>query len=111
MKKFIVLIAFTALIVFIVFKNSVYNPYSGNYECKSNSNLVLKLNKDNSFLLSYSVGKVSESVHGKYQVEDNNIILTTSKDNMDTLFANNLHGKVYGSMIKVTELNDEFIKY
>ncbi|MFL0269104.1 hypothetical protein [Candidatus Clostridium radicumherbarum] len=111
MKKFIVLIAFTALIAFIVFKNSVYNPYSGYYECKSNSNLVLKLNKDNSFLLSYSVGKASESVNGKYQVEDNNITLTTSKDNVDTLFTNTLHGKIDGSMIKVTELNDEFIKY
>lgn len=111
MKKFIIIIVCIALIIFVCYRDKDYKPYSGSYELTSNLNCVLRLNKDNSFILSVTVGKTSEFVKGKYQIEDNNITLTPSKNNVDKYITNTLHGKVEGSSIKIVELRDDFVKY
>lgn len=63
----------------------------------------MRLNKDNSFILYYEAGKGSESIKGKYQIEDNNITLTPSKNNIYKFITDTLHGKVGGKRIKLAE--------
>ncbi|MFL0246349.1 hypothetical protein [Candidatus Clostridium stratigraminis] len=111
MKNLIIFIVFAVLLIFVCFRYNGYNPYSGTYEFTGNSNLELKLNNDNSFILYYVVGKDSELIKGKYQVKDNSITLTPNKNNLDKFITETLHGNVEGKKIIVSELHGDFIEY
>lgn len=111
MKKLIFIILFIVLIGFMIFKDKGYNPYSGTYRYTGQENLVLRLNKDNSYILYYPVGKRDAFVKGKYEVVDNSIALTPGKENVNKFMAKSLHGKVEGARIILVEYNGDFIKY
>lgn len=110
MKKIIILIVLGALIIFVEFTGKQYNPYAGTYQFAKNSNLVLRLYKDSSYILFNAVGKKTDFVKGEYQVENNAITLTPKKNNIDKFIIYTLHGKVDGSKITIEELKGEFVK-
>lgn len=88
------------LIFFTVHLSSCSNnPYAGVYFCKRNTNIVLKLKDDNSFILVDNLDKDSECFVGNYSIKDNIISLKFNDKNSAKIFSGILKGKFKGSVI------------
>ena len=113
MKKFILVLMLFLIAVTIIFSQagSNENPYAGSYQYRGGRDMVLRLNKDDTFILFNAVGKNSDFVKGKYKVEDNNLTLIVNNNNLDKFITGTLSGKVEGSRIRIEAMQGYFTKY
>lgn len=109
MKKSIIAVACVLLLVYVI-GNKNTGPYSGVYVLKQNPNIVLKMKDNNTFTIDITMGKGSESVKGKYTVNDNKIVLVPDENDWNKEIIKTLHGKVEGAKIELTEWKSEFYK-
>lgn len=84
------------------------NPYAGTYCYDGNTNIILRLNDDDSFTLVYNMDKINEYYYGKYHIEDNNLQLKFNSDSVNKMFKQISAGKVEGSRINLSKSGNTF---
>lgn len=108
MKKILSILILVLIIISL--SSCTYNPYTGIYSYKGNTNITLKLNDDNSFILVDNLDKDSEYFEGSYSINDNIISLKFNGRNSAKIFSGISHGKFKGSEICFDKSNDIFQK-
>lgn len=96
------------ILVFLLLGDSHASPYSGKYFCESNNNVILELEKNDKFILIGMFGKNTESVYGKYSVEDNKITLISNNDNPYFYGNKYIKGNIDGSRISFSDFGDKY---